>query len=309
MSRASSSACARGWLAFGIALALHAALCATLALCPGRATHFDAGAGPPVVHQLVIEEEEEVSTFLVPRGRGEGGAPSPGPADPAPREIGVTNKGEDIIPVTHQAAPALPTPGQIESPGDGSGSSGDASGNGRTSGAGGAGAIFQVGRPARSVVYVIDRSSSMGGGLLAAAVRELRASLAQLPPTTQFQVVVYHDQAAPLVPVRGLLPATAENVAHAADALTNLNPEGGTNHLRALQLALTFGAEVIYLLTDADDLRDEDRREVTRLNRGRSIIHTIELNTANRDRADMPLQVLARENGGRYQAVPLGGPR
>ena len=44
---------------------------------------------------------------------------------------------------------------------------------------------------------------------------------------------------------------------------------------------------------------------VTLLNRGRAAIHTIELTTVNRHRADMPLHRLARDNRGRYQAVSL----
>lgn len=62
---------------------------------------------------------------------------------------------------------------------------------------------------------------------------------------------------------------------------------------------------MIFLVTDADDLTDAQVLEVTRLNAGRTAIHTVELSLANRQRAFMPLQRLARENGGRYQAVDL----
>ena len=55
---------------------------------------------------------------------------------------------------------------------------------------------------------------------------------------------------------------------------------------QALRLALSLAPEVVYLLTDADDLSDADRALVTHLNRGRAVIHTIELNTSNRDRTD-----------------------
>jgi hypothetical protein len=46
-------------------------------------------------------------------------------------------------------------------------------------------------------------------------------------------------------------------------------------------------------------------RIITRLNRGRAAIHAIELTTANRDRDDMPLHILARDNRGQYRAVAL----
>ncbi|MCI0462547.1 MAG: VWA domain-containing protein [Gemmataceae bacterium] len=266
---------------------------------------------------LIFEEEEEGSNFLVPDatpgGAASRAAPGAGPArqagptgpalDSGPREIGVTTGREEIIPAAPPVPPTSPTPAGHGTVGGPPGAAGGAASTGGGGGAGGAGSIFPVGRQVRSVVYVIDRSSSMAGGLLTGAVRELHASLERLPVQTQFQVVVYHDQAETLLPLRGLLPASSENVARAALALEQLRPEGGTNHLRALQMALSLGAEVVYFLTDADDLSDDERREITRLNRGRSIIHTIELNTANRDRVNMPLQILARENRGRYQAV------
>jgi hypothetical protein len=180
-------------------------------------------------------------------------------------------------------------------------------GTGREDSGGSTSAFFAIGTQARRVVYVIDRSASMGpGGLLAAAVRELCASLERLPAVTRFQIVVYHDQPELLIPGRSeLVAASLDNTSRAVRLLQGLRAEGGTNHLRALRLALSLAPEVVYLLTDADDLSDAERSEVTRINRGRAAIHTIELNLSNRNRTDMPLQVLARENRGRYMAVDL----
>jgi hypothetical protein len=42
------------------------------------------------------------------------------------------------------------------------------------------------------------------------------------------------------------------------------------------------------------------------MNAGRTVIHAIELSTANRDRNEMPLHVLARDNHGVYRAVAVG---
>ena len=41
------------------------------------------------------------------------------------------------------------------------------------------------------------------------------------------------------------------------------------------------------------------------LNQGRAVIHTIELSIGNRERSEMPLQALARDNRGTYRAVAL----
>jgi len=163
-------------------------------------------------------------------------------------------------------------------------------------------AFFQVPAQGRSVVYVIDRSASMGpSGRLAMARRELAASLAKLPATARFQVVAYNRIVESL---RGeLLPATEENKQAALRFVDGLAAEGSTDHGPAMRAALRFGADVVFFLTDADDLRPDTVRALTGLNHGRSAIHTIELTTINRDRHDMPLHVLARENGGKYRAV------
>lgn len=182
-------------------------------------------------------------------------------------------------------------------------------------GAGGAGAenssgirraIFETTAPARRIVYVVDRSSSMGLNAALEKVKQgLVQSLARLPADAQFQVVLYNRRAEALafVAAKGLVTATEFNKQQAAMQLQSVNPEGSTDHLAALRLALSFEPDVIYFLTDADDLTPAQVRTVTQLNRGRAAIHTIELTTANLNRLDMPLQVLARSNRGTYRVV------
>lgn len=171
--------------------------------------------------------------------------------------------------------------------------------------------FFQIPARCRSVVYVIDRSASMGlNGSLGVARRELLASLEQLSEETRFQVIAYNRVAEPLS-LSGrtdLVPATSENKRQAAQILEALWAEGSTDHLPALKRALALQPDVIYFLTDADDLKDQQVRALTLLNRGRTAIHTIELNMANRHREDLPLHVLARDNGGTYQAVSMQDP-
>jgi hypothetical protein len=292
----------RGWLALAVSLALHAGLLWALALLPGVGARRPPAEAGPVSLDIVQEaEEDSPNTFLVP------GSGRLLPAQPAPSavsagagpEVAVHHSPENIVPVTHETGPSpgapAVDPALLQAGGPGTG------------GGGGTTAFFAIGTQARRVVYVIDRSASMGpGGLLAAAVGELCASLERLPAEARFQVVVYHDQPELLLPGRAeLVPASLDNTDRAARLLKELRAEGGTNHLRALRLALSLSPEVVFLLTDADDLNDADRREATRLNRGRAVIHTIELNPSHRGRADMPLQVLARENRGRYLAVDL----
>ncbi len=170
------------------------------------------------------------------------------------------------------------------------------------------GPIFPVPAAAKSVVYVIDRSGSMGErGRLALARRELEASLRRLPESTQFQVIPYNRRAEALrlSGTTSLVPATPDNVNQAARLLDGLEPEGGTEHLPALQQAIRLRPDVIYFLTDADDLNPADVRALTQLNAGRSAIHVVELTLENRDRLDMPMHQLANGNHGGYRAVDV----
>jgi hypothetical protein len=185
---------------------------------------------------------------------------------------------------------------------------GEGSHSGSGSPGGSAGGLFTLPARTRSVVYVIDRSVSMGlNGALAQVKRELMASLDQLPGDVRFQIIFYNRSAQPLI-LGGALsmafatPANRQAVARQLDALV---AEGATDHVPALALALSYDGDVVYFLTDADDLRPEQVRQVTQMNRGRAIIHTIELTTANAGRPDMPLKLLARENRGTYRAVAL----
>jgi hypothetical protein len=180
--------------------------------------------------------------------------------------------------------------------------------SGGGSGAGAATTFFQIGTEAQAVVYVIDRSGSMGlNGSLAAAKRELVASLERLPATARFQVIFYNRIAEPLR-IHGrtdLVPASVENKAEAARLLEAISAEGSTEHLPALTRALALGPDIIFFLTDADDMRADQVRAVTMRNHGRAVIHTVGLCGVLRARAEQPLAALARANGGVYREVPL----
>jgi hypothetical protein len=168
--------------------------------------------------------------------------------------------------------------------------------------------FFNIEAQGRTFVYVIDRSSSMGpGGGLRAAREELVRSLAQLPPMARFQVIVYNRHAEPLLPSRPeWLEVTRENLEAVAVRLAELPAEGGTDHLPALRRAFSLCPDVIFFLTDADDLTVNLLREVARLNAGRhTVVHAIEMSLRNRDRPEMPMHVLSHGNGGTYRAVEI----
>ena len=100
----------------------------------------------------------------------------------------------------------------------------------------------------------------------------------------------------------GLLAATPDVVAAAVAAVEALSAEGGTDHLRALQRALALQPDVIYFLTDEDDLKSNDVSQFTQLNHGRVCVHALCLVPPMPGR-ETPMQALARGNRGVFHVV------
>src|SRR5262249_44628259 len=99
----------------------------------------------------------------------------------------------------------------------------------------------------------------------------------------------------------GLVLAIAENKRCVALLLDGIEAEGGTEHLPALRRALALGPDVIFFLTDAADLRAEQIQAVTSLNRGRTVIHAVELGSARGRRGEDGLYALAQRNHGCFK--------
>jgi Mg-chelatase subunit ChlD len=155
-------------------------------------------------------------------------------------------------------------------------------------------------------VYVIDRSGSMmQRDRIGAAKRELLASLAQLPDETQFQIVFYNTEPSVMLPSSPakLQFATDHNKLRAAREVEQVIPTGGTEHLPALQLALTLQPDVVLFLTDADDLRPQDVAAATALNKDRARIHTVEFGVGAATDEQNQLRELANRNGGSYRYI------
>jgi hypothetical protein len=156
---------------------------------------------------------------------------------------------------------------------------------------------------------VIDRSMSMGlNGALAAAKRELAASLEQLPSDTRFQVVLYNRYANPLRinGSYGLVPATRANLDAVEEALASLVEDGSTLPEPALELALLWKPDVIYFLTDGADLGAKDVGRIRARNAGVSAIHVVQLISSRGDANNAVLRALAGDKG-TYRVVPVGG--
>ena len=152
-------------------------------------------------------------------------------------------------------------------------------------------------------VYVFDRSLSMKGAALAAAKRELLASLARLERTHQFQIIFYNEKPRMMQPQQ-MFFADESGQAQAASFVASIAAAGGTDHLLALQLALRLEPDVIFLLTDADQppLSNKQLSEIRRRN-GATTINVIEFKSGPTGSKGNFLQQLAEENRGQYKAV------
>jgi hypothetical protein len=143
------------------------------------------------------------------------------------------------------------------------------------------------------------------GGALSAARRALVDALAHLPPGVRFQVVAYSSSARFLGPT-GFLTKDEATLRAITLALEELEPSGTTNHVQALRCALALKPDVLYLVTDAEQVSDAEVDLIGRLNaqltQGHTAIHAIELR-AGRELPDARLRRVALLNHGTYRRL------
>jgi hypothetical protein len=159
-----------------------------------------------------------------------------------------------------------------------------------------------------SFVFVIDRSASMSHrGALDLAKLQLNQSLEQLAEKSSFQVVFYNTEAFLLPMGEGkLIEASTLLRTRARKEIERILPEGGTNHVKPLHLAFGLRPEVIYYLTDADMLSEDDVADLTRINRQAPVpatIFAIEFGSGPNLTSNKPLRRLAAENDGTYSYI------
>jgi von Willebrand factor type A domain len=210
-----------------------------------------------------------------------------------------------------RALPGPQTAGQGLIPGSGSGGGGGAgggSGGGAGRGIGPGTQFFGARDHAHSFAYVIDCSGSMATrNSLEVAKREMLASISQLPPDAQFAVIFYNLQARMLTDPsgkKGLMAATALNKARVQSQLATIAPDGGTDHLTALRAALALKPEVIFFLTDADLMNNNDVNDIL-AEVGSTRIQAVEFGRGTELGQRTPLGRLATTTGGAYLYIDV----
>jgi hypothetical protein len=106
---------------------------------------------------------------------------------------------------------------------------------------------------AQRIVYVMDASGSMIGAF-PIILEELARSLDHLAPPQQFQIVFFQNNDA--VSARGLrqlVPATPHEKRDTLEWISNRDhilPQGRSNPLKAIETAMSFDPDVIFLLSN-----------------------------------------------------------
>jgi hypothetical protein len=178
-------------------------------------------------------------------------------------------------------------------------------GTGRTS-------LFGIAAEANKIVYVIDRSGSMGGRgreALGIAKAELIRSFNRLDKVHQFQIVFYNERPVVFNPTGTpgrLAFATDANKRRAARFLDTIVSDGGTAHEDALRVAIRLRPDVIFLLTDADDpkLSNAQLAKIRQLAAG-IIINAVEFGSGPKHNGKNFLAALASQNGGKHVYIDI----
>lgn len=191
----------------------------------------------------------------------------------------------------------------------GTGSSGTGAGSGKSTttfmGLRGTGTSF---------VYVLDRSGSMlefNGSPMRFAKRELLNSIQSLTNKNQFQVVFYNESPGSLNPSTAggkLLQANEASKEKAIRFIQAIKPQGGTEHIPALKMGLSFKPDVVFFLTDAAQpaMSESQLLDIqSRADHAMTTIHTIQFNSGPETNDGGWIRVLAEMNRGTYRYVDI----
>jgi hypothetical protein len=288
---------------FGLAVVLSAALHGLFALFlwafPG--VYNAVGDDQPLREVLVSIADDDgilsLTAVSLPAVRSAAPSVADGGEEQAePIRVGPLTPSPASPPDTDEAPHLQGAPQRSNGPGRGTGAANKAGTADPT--------FFGVPMRAQRIVFVIDRSTSMwANGGLEAAKRELLASLERLPADARFQVLFYNGliETLPGAERDGYLEITELTRRNAVQMIEKVRPSGSTNHLAALRQALALKPDVIFLATDGEDLRLDQVRDLTDLNRGRAVIHTLQWDHSKQGSG--LLNVLAEWNRGTHRRI------
>lgn len=146
-----------------------------------------------------------------------------------------------------------------------------------------------------SIVFVIDKSSSMAGGSLSRVIAALEEAIDLLKEDQSFQVVFFDTQPHYNSELPDLCPATATNKRIAIDWMHQIQASDGTEPLEAMLAAIQLRPVLIYLLSDGE-FNPSYAGEITKTNHSGSET-PIKINCVGVAEIVASLQEIARDNG------------
>jgi hypothetical protein len=160
--------------------------------------------------------------------------------------------------------------------------------------------IFKVDTDIKSVVFVMDRSSSMDWGQALDRVKaELAYGLQQMKPEQSFGIIFFDDAEETLAPNFGLHPATEDYVERNKKWMETVHPRGGTLPAEAMKMAIDAGPQLIVLLSDGEF--DLDSVEMITQHNQRRRDKKCRIDCIGLSEAIVTLSDIAKKNGGTYR--------
>lgn len=165
--------------------------------------------------------------------------------------------------------------------------------------------VFGIEAVGNKFVWLFDRSASMEGARLAAAKKQLIESLRPLGETQQFDIIFFSHRLQifnSLGSSHRVTFGTERNKKLAAEFVSAVKADGGTDRMSALKQALALQPDVIFFLSDADRPMSADELDkVAELNdRAGAKICAIEFGHGDPPAGKSSLDTLAKANGGQY---------
>ncbi len=165
----------------------------------------------------------------------------------------------------------------------------------------GAGESARKHRP-RDVVFVLDRSGSMGGASMTEARTALRLCLRQLREGDRFGIVAFDDVIEKLA--IEMVPFTQATLQRADAWLESIDARGGTELLAPMALAAQLAPDgVIVLLTDGEVGNEDEILAAFRASRRSARVYSFGIGT---NVSDSLLHALAEETGGAVEKIHPG---